>query len=78
MLDYRIEQDTDKKRYKKLKYLKNSFDDDIEWIITCQNKLQENNIHPKIFGINLSGALFNTVIGTIIAAAIALIKLIFY
>ena len=40
-------------------------------------KVEQNGIHPKILGLNLSGTLIKTLAGAVITALIAVVRFIF-
>ena len=63
---------------KELKQLEKSFDKFIKLMTIFEEKVEINDLHPRVFGMKLTGALFKAVVGTIIACVIGVVRFIVF
>ena len=78
MQQYFNDQHQEEKKWKLLRSLQEDFDQYQDLLMLAYEKVQQNSIHPKIFGLGLSGALMKTMGTAMFTTLFAVIRFVFF
>ena len=78
MKQYFYDEYKEEEKWKKMRSLQEDFDHYLELLMLAYSKVQQNSIHPKIFGLGLSGALMKTMATTMFTTIFAIIRFAFF
>jgi len=68
----------EEEKWKEMRSLQEDFDHYLDLLMLAYYKVQQNSIHPKIFGLGLSGALMKTMATALFTTVFALLRFVFF
>eukprot|EP01083_Nonionella_stella_P084560 234136_1 len=74
---YLTDEHQEEEKWKEMRSLQEDFDHYLDLLQLAYYKIQQNSIHPKIFGLGLSGALMKTMAAATVTTFFAVIRFVF-
>eukprot|EP01084_Bolivina_argentea_P307717 531909_1 len=75
---YFYDEHKQEEKWKEMRWLQEDFDHYLDLLVLAHHKIEQNSIHPKIFGLGLSGALMKTMATAMFTTVFAIIRFVFF